>query len=174
MPLVELAVGSQTSEVTYQSVRDSLVSIGKVPVRCSASSPGYIVPRIQALAMNEAARMVEEGVASAEDIDTAVRVGFGLRFSVLGLLEFIDWGGNDILFHGTSHLSRTLDKQRFQIPDIVKDNMDAGHNGLRDGKGFYEYTGTDTEAYRRMRLGQFLNLIEFSKLLPVGLKRNDD
>ena len=51
---------------------------GKTPVMC-APSAGYIVPRIQALAMNEAARMVEEGVASAEDIDTAVRLGFGLR-----------------------------------------------------------------------------------------------
>src|SRR3546814_9217157 len=60
-------------------------------VQC-APSAGYIVPRIQSLAMNEAARMVEEGVASAEDIDTAVRLGFGLRFSVLGLLEFIEIG----------------------------------------------------------------------------------
>ncbi|WP_369126593.1 3-hydroxyacyl-CoA dehydrogenase family protein [Vogesella mureinivorans] len=56
------------------------------------------MPRIQALAMNEAARMVEEGVASVEDIDIAIRTGFGLRFSVLGLLEFIDSGGGDICY----------------------------------------------------------------------------
>ena len=60
--------------------------------------PGYIVPRIQALAMNEAARMVEEGVASPEDIDKAIRYGFGFRYAVMGLLEFIDWGGGDILY----------------------------------------------------------------------------
>ena len=50
---------------------------------------------IQALAMNEAARMVEEGVASAEDIDKAIRYGFGFRYAVMGLLEFIDWGGGE-------------------------------------------------------------------------------
>ena len=56
--------------------------------------------------MNEAARMVEEGVA--EDIDTAVRLGFGLRFSVLGLLEFIDWGGGDILYYASRYLASWL------------------------------------------------------------------
>ena len=104
MPLVEIAVGQHTSPETVQSMRAMLEGLGKVPVVCSAS-PGYIVPRIQALAMNEAARLVQEGVASAEDIDTAVRVGFGLRFAVLGLLEFIDWGGNDILYYASGHLS---------------------------------------------------------------------
>ena len=48
--------------------------------------------------MNEAARMVEEGVACAEDIDKAIKYGFGLRFATLGMLEFIDWGGGDILY----------------------------------------------------------------------------
>jgi 3-hydroxyacyl-CoA dehydrogenase len=83
---------------------------------------GYIVPRIQALAMNEAARMVEVGVASAEDIDTAVRVGFGLRFSVLGLLEFIDWGGGDILYYASRYLSGAL-APRFESPQVIADNM---------------------------------------------------
>ena len=68
-------------------------------------APGYIVPRIQALAMNEAARMVEEGVASAEDIDKAIKYGFGLRFAVLGMLEFIDYGGGDILYYASRYLT---------------------------------------------------------------------
>ena len=76
-----------------------------MPVVCAAT-PGYIVPRIQALAMNEAARMVEEGVASAEDIDKAIKYGFGFRFAVLGLLEFIDWGGGDILHYASRYLDR--------------------------------------------------------------------
>src|SRR5690606_19590936 len=90
IPLVEVSPGPATSVAALESMEALLRLAHKVPVRC-APSAGYIVPRIQALAMNEAARMVEEGVASAEDIDTAVRLGFGLRFSVLGLLEFIDW-----------------------------------------------------------------------------------
>ena len=95
IPLVELSRSEQTSDAAVEQLKSFLTAIGKVAVVCNAKA-GYIVPRIQALAMNEAARMVEEGVASAEDIDIAIRTGFGLRFSVLGLLEFIDWGGGDI------------------------------------------------------------------------------
>ena len=56
-------------------------------------APGYIVPRLQALVMNEAARMIEEGVATAEEIDKATRYGLGLRFAAIGVVEFIDFGG---------------------------------------------------------------------------------
>jgi len=97
VPLVEVSPHEKTDKTVTARLTELLEEAGKVPVICKAS-PGYIVPRIQALAMNEAARLVEEGVASAEDIDKAVRYGFGLRFAVLGLLEFIDWGGLDILY----------------------------------------------------------------------------
>ena len=168
MPLVEIAVGAQTSAATTQRMRAMLLGLGKVPVVCSAS-PGYIVPRIQALAMNEAARLVQEGVASAEDVDTAVRVGFGLRFAVLGLLEFIDWGGNDILYYASGHLSRTIDADRYRTPNIIETNMREGRNGLREGQGFYDYHGRDVDAYRRDRLEHFVKLVRHLNLLPPGL-----
>ena len=103
-------------------VKALLESVGKVPVVCAAR-PGYIVPRIQALAMNEAARMVEEGVASAEDIDKAIKYGFGIRFAVLGMLEFIDWGGGDILYYASRYLTGALGNERYAAPDIVERNM---------------------------------------------------
>jgi 3-hydroxybutyryl-CoA dehydrogenase len=168
MPLVEIAVGRATAPETTQRMRAALEAMGKVPVVCSAS-PGYIVPRIQALAMNEAARLVEEGVASAEDVDTAVRAGFGLRFAVLGLLEFIDWGGNDILYYASGHLSRTIDADRYRVPAIVERNMREGRNGVREGSGFYEYANVDVEAYRRERLTRFVELVRHVGLLPPGL-----
>ena len=73
-------------------------AIGKVPVRCSAS-PGMIIPRLQSLLMAEACRMVEEGVATPEELDKAITHGFGPRYSTLGVMEFIDWGGVDILYY---------------------------------------------------------------------------
>ena len=88
--------------------------------------------------MNEAARLVEEGVASAEDIDRAVRYGFGPCFAILGLLEFIDWGGGDILYYVSNYLSKAVDPC-YQAPDIVVGNMQQGRNGLRDGIGFYDF-----------------------------------
>jgi 3-hydroxybutyryl-CoA dehydrogenase len=169
MPLVEIAVGRATAPETTQRMRAALTAMGKVPVVCSAS-PGYIVPRIQALAMNEAARLVEEGVASAEDVDTAVRTGFGLRYAVLGLLEFIDWGGNDILYYASGHLSRTVDAERYRVPAIVEQNMREGRNGVREGSGFYQYTDIDVDAYRRKRLESFVRLVQHLGLLPPGLR----
>lgn len=164
MPLVELSRSEQTRPAVIDGIRASLESIGKVPVVCSAS-PGYIVPRIQALAMNEAARLVEEGVASAEDVDKAINVGFGLRFAVLGLLEFIDWGGGDILHYASDYLSKTVG-ERYTAPDIIGENMRAGKNGLRDGQGFFDYSGTDTDAYRQKRMMDFVALLKHRELLP--------
>lgn len=164
MPLVELSRSEQTSELAIKRLIASLESIGKVPVVCSAA-PGYIVPRIQALAMNEAARLVEEGVASAEDVDKAINVGFGLRFAVLGLLEFIDWGGGDILHYASAYLSRTIG-DRYIAPDIIGENMRTGKNGLRDGEGFFDYSGIDIDAYRRQRMLDFVALLQHRNLLP--------
>ena len=88
-----------------------LESAGKVVVRC-APSPGFIVPRLQAAAMNEAARLVEEGVATPEDIDRAVRAGFGPRYTAMGLCEFIDYGGLDILYYASSSMAQARSTRR--------------------------------------------------------------
>jgi len=165
MPLVEVSRGAATSGETIDRLLAWLKAAGKVPV-CMKASPGYIVPRIQALAMNEAARMVEEGVASAEDIDTAVKVGFGIRFATLGLVEFIDWGGGDILYYGSQHLANALDRDRFRTPAIVEANMKNGRNGLRDGLGFYDYRNIDVTAYRKSRLSKFVGILEHLGLAP--------
>ncbi|MCY1426611.1 3-hydroxyadipyl-CoA dehydrogenase [compost metagenome] len=165
MPLVEVSRSDATRPDVVERVLHLLKQIGKVPVVCSPAA-GYIVPRIQALAMNEAARMVEEGVASAEDIDTAIRVGFGLRFSVLGMLEFIDWGGGDILYYASRYLANAIDP-RFASPQVITDNMEQGRNGLREGQGFYDYAGVDVEAYKLQRLGEFVRKLELSGLTPA-------
>jgi 3-hydroxybutyryl-CoA dehydrogenase len=158
VPLVEVSPGKHTDPDVTARVKALLESVGKVPVVCSAR-PGYIVPRIQALAMNEAARMVEEGVASPKDIDKAIRYGFGFRFAVLGMLEFIDWGGGDILYYASRYLTGALGSERYAAPEIVERNMAEGRRGLRDGAGFLNYDGLDVEAYRRERLKAFVELL---------------
>jgi 3-hydroxybutyryl-CoA dehydrogenase len=158
VPLVEVSPGERTSAVVTDALRALLEGIGKVPVVCDAR-PGYIVPRIQALAMNEAARMVEEGVASAEDIDKAIKYGFGVRFATLGMLEFIDWGGGDILFYASRYLSKALESERYAAPEIIERNMAEGRIGFRSRTGFLDYEGLDLEAYRRERLQAFVALL---------------
>lgn len=164
MPLVELSPTEATDPAVVAQTRAILELIGKVPIVCRGA--GYIVPRIQALAMNEAARMFEEGVASAEDIDTAIRIGFGLRFSILGLLEFIDWGGGDILHYASGFLAEHVDRGRFTAADIITKNMAAGRRGLRDGAGFYEYANVDVPAYRTERLSEFVAALRQRDLMP--------
>ena len=164
VPLVELSPATTTDPAATARLKELLESIGKVPVICAAR-PGYIVPRIQALAMNEAARMVEEGVASAADIDKAIKYGFGFRFAVLGMLEFIDWGGGDILHYASRYLTQALSNQRYAAPEIIERNMREGHIGLTTGKGFLDYSSLDREAYRAERLRAFVDMLGFLKLV---------
>src|SRR5205085_12085974 len=109
IPVVELSTHPGTSADVLARTRERMEAIGKLPVVCGAA-PGYIVPRLQALIMNEAARMVEEGVATAEEIDKATRYGMGLRFAALGVVEFIDFGGCDILYHASREMAGSIDE----------------------------------------------------------------
>ena len=163
VPLIELSATPTTDRAVIDEFKALLTSIGKVPVEC-ATSPGYIVPRIQALAMNEAARMVEEGVASADEIDKAIKYGFGFRFAVLGLLEFIDWGGGDILHYASRYLTSALGSDRYAAPDIIGRNMAEGKIGLSTRQGFLDYAGMDVDAYRAERLKAFVDLLKHFEL----------
>ncbi len=164
VPLVELSPHTGTSASTTAALGALLEAIGKVPVVCAAS-PGYIVPRLQSLIMNEAARMIEQGVASAEDIDRATRYGLGFRFANIGVVEFIDYGGNDILYYASRYLAQALGDQRYASPAIVDRHMREGRNGLRDGKGFYDFSSIDIPEYRSETLGRMLSMLKHAGLL---------
>ena len=165
IPLVELSIHPATTSETVARLRSLLEDIGKVPVVCGPT-PGYIVPRLQALIMNEAARMIEEGVATAEEIDKATRLGLGLRFAAIGVVEFIDYGGNDILYHASRYLSETISPERYTAPDIVQRLMREGLNGLKSGRGFYDYRERDLKAYKKDVLARTLGMLQH-----VGLQR---
>ena len=165
IPLVEVSPAKATSEAAFERMKALLESAGKVVVRCAAS-PGFIVPRLQAAAMNEAARLVEEGVATAEEIDRAVRSGFGPRYTAMGLCEFIDYGGVDILYYAASSMARALDAPRYEPPPIVERLMRSGRRGAREGEGFYDWRGRDLSAYQRDVVGRFVALFRHLRLLP--------
>lgn len=117
--------------------------------------------------------MVEEGVASAADIDKAIRYGFGFRYPVLGLLEFIDWGGGDILYYASRYLEGALGSNRYRAPEVISRNMDEGRIGLRTGAGFLDYSGLDIDAYRTERLKAMVDLLRhFGLARPPVLDRS--
>jgi 3-hydroxybutyryl-CoA dehydrogenase len=165
IPLVEVSPAKATAEPTFAAIKALLETAGKVVVRC-APSPGFIVPRLQAAAMNEAARLVEEGVATPEAIDKAVRAGFGPRYTVMGICEFIDYGGLDILYYASSAMARALEAPRYDPPAIVKRLMDEGKRGAREGQGLYDWRGRDLAAHQRELVGRFVALFAQLELLP--------
>lgn len=164
VPLVEVSPGEKTKPDVTAELVALLEGVGKIPVVCKAS-PGFIVPRLQALCMNEAARMCEEGVASPEDIDKATKFGFGFRFAILGMLEFIDWGGGDILHYASRNMVEATGEDRFSAPKIVTENMEAGRIGLRTGAGFLDYEGMDIPAYQQTRMKAFVDMLKHMELL---------
>jgi 3-hydroxybutyryl-CoA dehydrogenase len=164
IPLVEVSPAKVTAERVFLKTKNLLEDAGKVVVRCAAS-PGFIVPRLQAAAMNEAARLVEEGVATPEDIDRAVRSGFGPRYTAMGLCEFIDYGGLDILFYAATSMQRALNAPRYEPPAIVKRLMEEGKRGTREGEGLYDWRGRDVAAYQRDLVGRYVALFRHLGLL---------
>ncbi|MCM2287442.1 MAG: hypothetical protein NDI67_00335 [Sulfuritalea sp.] len=76
-------------------------------------------------------------------------------------------GGNDILYYASRYLSQALDDQRYASPEIVGRYMNEGRNGLRDGKGFHDWSGTDVGAYRRSSTARIVDLLRLADKLPV-------
>ena len=173
IPVVELSCHPGTDAGVLARTKSLMEAIGKLPVVCGAS-PGYIVPRLQALVMNEAARMIEEGAATAEEIDKATRYGLGLRFAALGVVEFIDFGGCDILHHASREMSASIDKGRYTAPAIVDRMVEEGRLGLKSGSGFYDYEGRDIAAYRRDVLSRTLGELKHAGLwrAPADVTRS--
>jgi 3-hydroxybutyryl-CoA dehydrogenase len=163
IPVVELSTHAGTDPAVVARTRAIMEAIGKLPVLCGPT-PGYIVPRLQALIMNEAARMIEEGAATAEEIDKATRYGLGLRFAALGVVEFIDFGGSDILHHASREMSASIDAQRYAAPAIVGAMVASGRLGVKSGSGFYDYAGRDVAAYRRDVLARTLGMLRHAGL----------
>ncbi len=165
IPLVEVSPSPDTAENVVEEIISLFRAIGKVPVRCAAS-PGLIIPRLQSLLMAEACRMVAEGVATPAEIDRAITHGFGPRYSTLGVMEFIDWGGVDILYYAGHYLSKALDSPRHAPPEEVTKMMKDGRKGLREGRGYYDFRGIDADAWQKEKLTRFVNLLDSLGQIP--------
>ena len=113
--------------------------------------------------MNEAVRLFEEGVATAEDIDTAIKTGFAFRLAVFGLLEFVDLGGLDILYYADDFLYSVFKNERFKKPKLVEEKMERGEIGPRGGKGIYDYGNVDIQALFEKRYRDLIKMLSFMK-----------
>lgn len=137
--LVEVVVGTRTASRTVERAVDIVASIGK-EVAIVRDSPGFATSRLDLVAALEAMRMVEEGVASAEHIDRAMRVAY--RHPV-GPLRLSDIVGLDVRLDIARELSRTLGPH-FAPPPILVEMVESGCLGRKSGRGFYEWPDAKT------------------------------
>jgi 3-hydroxybutyryl-CoA dehydrogenase len=136
MGLCELVRGFKTSDETLAAARAFAESVGKTCVVVNRDVAGFITTRlICALAM-EAVRLLESGVASAEDIDTACRLGFG---HPMGPLATTDMTGIDVLLHAAQNIYRDTADEKFFPPETLSRMVSAGDLGRKTGRGFYDY-----------------------------------
>jgi 3-hydroxybutyryl-CoA dehydrogenase len=155
IPLVEVVAGPGTAEATVEQTLKLLEGLGKTPVRCG-DSPGFIGPRLQVLLMNEAVRLVEEGVATPENVDKAFRAGMGFRYASVGIFEFIDWGGVDILHRASAFMARATGDDRFKAARLVDEKIAKNELGPKTGRGFFDYAGDKREAFETEKLRALL------------------
>ncbi len=159
IPLVEVVPGQATASAVVERTIAVLEKLGKVPVRC-ADSPGFIGPRMQAVLMNEAVRLVEEGVASPADVDRAFKAGMGFRYATVGIFEFIDWGGVDILHRASGFLAKALGDDRFRAARLVEEKIARNELGPKTGRGFFDYAGDRREAFETAKVRDLLRQLK--------------
>lgn len=136
MALCELVRGYKTSDQTLDAARSFAESVGKTCVVVNRDVAGFVTTRlICALAM-EAVRLVENGVASAEDIDTACRLGFG---HAMGPLATVDLTGVDILRNASLNIYADTADEKFFPPETLARMVASGDLGRKSGQGFYSY-----------------------------------
>lgn len=138
LPFLEVVPHPGVEQERVDTLMAFLKSVGHMPIICN-SSPGFVISRLQLCVMNEAVRLVEEGVASPEDIDKAIKYGWGYRFPVMGILEFIDVGGLEILYHASRSVSRELNRPDLESPKLVEDRFSEGSIGTKTLKGIFNY-----------------------------------
>ncbi|MGO4258115.1 3-hydroxyacyl-CoA dehydrogenase family protein [Marmoricola sp. RAF53] len=132
--LVEIVVGSATAPEVVALAQNLVPAIGKTPITVQ-DSPGFASSRLGVAIALEAMRMVEEGVASAQDIDTAMTLGYR---HPTGPLKTTDIVGLDVRLAIADHLAETL-SPRFEPPQILRDKVAAGELGRKTGQGFYTW-----------------------------------
>jgi 3-hydroxybutyryl-CoA dehydrogenase len=167
IPLVEVVPSPRTSEAVVARTLALLERLGKVPVRC-APSPGFIGPRLQVLLMNEAVRLVEEGVATPADVDRAFRAGMGFRYGTVGIFEFIDWGGVEILHRASRYMAKALGDERFAPARLVEEKIAANELGPKTGRGFFDYSGDRRDTFETAKTRALLRQLKQQREVDIS------
>ncbi len=159
IPLVEVTKGQKTAAATAKTLLQFCRRIGKQAILVRRDVPGFVGNRLQFAVMREALHILSEGIASAEDIDTAMRAGPGLRWGVMGPLRTADLGGLDI-FHAISQYLYPELNSDTRPPPLLSQLLRKGRLGAKSGIGFYRYRAKQFDEFIRHRDGVLLRLLK--------------
>ena len=158
IPAVEVAPGPQTSPATIEAVRALLERLGKWPVVLEREMPGYLINRLQFALLREAMDLVGQGVASAEEIDRAVRGSIARRMPVMGLFGQADLAGLDVYRQIFRYLAADLSRSAGP-PQALDDAVRAGNTGAAVGQGFYSWSADQRDEALRRRNDELIRLL---------------
>ena len=139
IPLVEIIRGDGTEDKTVDTLVELVERIDKEPVVVQKDAPGFIGNRIQFAVFREALNIVEQGIATFEDVDRAMKYGPGFRYPIIGPLQTADLGGLDTFYYISSYLFNELSDVK-EPQEVLKKLMDSNELGVKSKKGFYDYT----------------------------------
>ena len=159
MPLVEIVRGAKTDAVLAEQLRTLLAHCGKAVVMVKKDRPGQLGNRLQMALWREAIYIAQEGIADIEDIDTAAKLGFGLRLPVYGMFEHADMVGLTLANAVLANAARDL----YSLPSppvLLAQKIEAGETGAASGRGFYDWTRRDAAAVRERRDAFVLDFLQ--------------
>ncbi|HXZ36436.1 MAG TPA: 3-hydroxyacyl-CoA dehydrogenase family protein [Thermodesulfobacteriota bacterium] len=158
MQLVEVVRGPLASEAAVETVYQFLKRVGKAPVICK-DTLSYINNYVQSALGRAALELLEQGVATAEDIDQAVNTGFGFRLPVVGPLAFFDMAGLDNVRDSWEYINKMGGKMG-PLPHFILDLIAQGHWGLKTGRGIYSYSEQEIRELAKERNRQLIRMLK--------------
>ena len=139
MRLVEVIKGYSTSDETVKATIDVAKRMGKITIEVKKDTPGFVVNRILAPFLLEATNIVEQGIATPEEVDIAIRNGLN---HPMGPFELMDLSGIDTFYYVTEYFFKELNKEiKWVSPNVLKNMVRAGRHGRKTGAGWYNYSG---------------------------------
>ncbi|MED3996213.1 3-hydroxyacyl-CoA dehydrogenase family protein [Peribacillus frigoritolerans] len=157
VPLVEIVQHDETKPEIVKTTMDLMRKIGKSPILLKKEIAGFIANRLQTALMREAFYLLKEGVADAEDIDTAITAGPGFRWAFTGPIEIADFGGLDTWQRVFDNVSPVLDQSK-EAPDLIRDLVAEGKLGTKSGEGIFTYEDSTVSQKINERDRNFIKL----------------
>ena len=147
VPLVEVAMGEDSDPLLAEAVCELYRGIGKMPVLLRRDIPGFLGNRIQHALMREALALIDSGIASPEDVDTAVRYSFGFRYAAAGPILQKELSGWDTLMRAATEIYPSLSNSS-TVAACVTERVASGRTGMKAGEGFRRWTPDEVKAER--------------------------